>query len=312
MSSPELPEAVITPSASLHIVSSTYETQPDSATRPITPEELAPSTYAKLGHIAFTGQTLMVTRHGRVFPDMIPPDIEHGVKHLGYNNGDHTQEFAEKTEVLADFIDREPLGRQIDKVVATWHDEIQTTLITEGTRQGIDERDSAELVVKALRKNGLPPNIALTVAEGVLGTWPTVDTTDSPMGQWATSHDDYPTDDARRAAYIGATCDLAGIYSARGPLMGSYLYAQRQNVLPQEIPKLTDYGQFVHAQMSLLENHRFPIEVANRIFTTDKEAVIRHTNEKLMLWQHGSHEGDETDIWRRILEMDKIFYREHS
>jgi hypothetical protein len=126
--------------------------------------------------------------------------------------------------------------------------------------------------------------------------------------------DAYPTKEAKRAAYMAATCDLSRLYSPRSPLVSDYLYTQRQDLAPDEVPPLDGLEKYLVGQIGFLSDHQYPIAEANRLFTELKPEVITHTVKKLEFVQANKEPSKDNEpwLWNKIIEMDNAFARRHK
>jgi hypothetical protein len=309
-----LPDREITDQTVTEIIAGEYGHDVGQAERdqlfspqsPLTTEHLN-----SLGHIAAEGQELMVARHGGVWPV-----YQIGSEAcLGYNNGDHTRQFSWHMERLGTALGHTSLQKRVHSIIPPWHDIVQKTVIQDLPRTGSDERQSAEQLIRRLRDKGLPAAVAEIAAYGIVGTWPVMNEANMPIGQWAVLQEDYPSEAARLAAHMAATCDLVGIYAPDGPLSTSYLSVQRQGLSPWMAPSLTVYERFLAGNLPFLEHHTFPIEQANKLFTDLKPAVLEHQAAKLSEVHAFNKAGytleEAAAFWHKVLLNDMQFANKH-
>src|SRR6266508_4485430 len=135
------PASIITSSTVHEIIAAGYGMGVSEAERKrfnLREADLASDDIAYIDELSLAGQSLMVMRHGSLYPTCTPGIIAHN----GYNNGDHTRNFAQDVRTLGRHLDHTLAQVSVHQLIAHWHDIDQTTAIFGLPRLGRDEKVS--------------------------------------------------------------------------------------------------------------------------------------------------------------------------
>jgi hypothetical protein len=223
----------------------------------------------QVGIIRATGKEAMniaSDRYGSGFPDYKKGSI----RKLGHNNGRHSRKVGDDTARLLDYLGFSTALQELGRTTGRAHDVLQLT------GRGSDEWQSAEWIAARLRNTQiLPAWTDKWAAKAILGTLPIfgegciIDQTANRL--------EFESVDEELFVKAVASADLGELYAPFGPYSSHMLFGQRQGLEPGDVPAMDNLLAFQTGQVAFVENYRYPLAQARKMFASHEYTVRRYT-----------------------------------
>lgn len=203
--------------------------------------------------------------------------IEHrygdtGETPLAYHNQHHTKRVRELCVSAAQVIGLNQIETHLLDFAAASHDLYQLTSDNEGL--------SAEWAKNKLVSAGVAPVLQNFVELSIIGT--TCDFENGTIKQ-RVNRQEYPNKRCESFSQALAAADVGVIFMPEGPLWSHRLLSEQN---PQ--PTQEEMIRFQNGQIDFLLNYTFPTRELEKLYATNKAAVMRHVTSLLAGLENGS------------------------